>query len=431
MCRLIRLALAVIVTLPPCHVVTLSSNGADWAGWRGPTGQGISSEQDLPLNWGGKDQENVLWKAPLPGQKEKARQDQNQSSPIVVQGRVIVTASYWPMESDPKGYPEHHVACYDSGTGQLVWDVAVQPGPWKLTDLRGGYTAPTPASDGERIFALFGSSVLAALDLGGKLIWREEIRPFNFDVALGSSPVVYGDHVLLQCDQVQKTSHLLAFDRKSGKRVWEQKRPDVGFSHSTPILARINDRTQLLVAASDALQGVDPDNGKLLWSCSAKGDTVSPVHGAGLVYLDSGRGGPGVAVDPTGSGNVTKSHLKWKLGVVPEGFSSPVVVGEYLYRLHNPGVLHCWRLSTGEEVFVERLQGLQTSSSPVTTADGRIYLASAGWSYVLKASATLEILGRSDLGDSGPASPAVAEGRLFLKGRQFLFCIGKKAGPRR
>ncbi len=196
------------------------------------------------------------------------------------------------------------------------------------------------------------------------------------------------------------------------------------------MLTRIKDRTQLLVAAADALQGVDPDTGKILWWYTTKGDTVSPVHNSGVVYLDSGRGGPGAAcaVDPTSSGNITETSTKWKVGGIPEGFSSPVIVGEYLYRLHKPGVLHCWKLATGENVFVERLQGIDTSVSPVVTADGRIYLASAGKSFVLKAGPKLEILGQGDLGDPGPASPAVADGKLFLKGRQFLFCIGKKTG---
>src|SRR5207253_4194363 len=132
-------------------------------------------------------------------------------------------------------------------------------------------------------------------------------------------------------------------------------------------------KPQLLVAASNALQGADPANGKVLWWCEAKGDTVSPVMGGGLVYCDSGRGGPGVAVDPTGTGNVTKTHLKWKLAQVPEGFSSPVIVGEYLYRLHSPEVLKCFRLASGEVVYEERLTGVSTASSPVVTADGRLY----------------------------------------------------------
>src|SRR5207237_2996774 len=126
------------------------------------------------------------------------------------------------------------------------------------------------------------------------------------------------------------------------------------------------------------------------------GDTVTPVLGGGLVYVDSGRGGPGIAVDPTGAGDVSKTHLKWIIKSVPEGFSSPLIVGPYLYRLHNPGVLSCWKLATGEEVFKERLDGVDQAIRPIATADGRIYCASAGKSSVLNAGPTLDVLPPSD-----------------------------------
>ncbi|HEV3445854.1 MAG TPA: PQQ-binding-like beta-propeller repeat protein, partial [Gemmataceae bacterium] len=198
---------------------------ADWPGWRGATGMGQTTEKDLPLTWGGKENSNVLWKAALPGEGRKTEPDQNQSSPIVCRGRVFVTASYWPERRDAKQFPEHHVACYRAADGQLLWDVRVPPGPWLLSDLRGGYTAPTPAADGERVYALFGSAVLAALDFDGKLVWRKEVVPYKFDVAVGTSPVLYQDTVLLQCDQVDQSSRLLAFDRRTGALKWEQKRP--------------------------------------------------------------------------------------------------------------------------------------------------------------------------------------------------------------
>jgi outer membrane protein assembly factor BamB len=405
---------------------TSAASAADWPGWRGPTGMGISDEKDLPLTWGGKDNEAVLWKQPLPGGDPKNKQDNNQSSPIVQGGRVYVMVSYWPAGVDQKEYPEHHVACYKAKDGVPLWDVRVEPGPWKLSDLRGGYTAPTPAADAERVYVLFGSSVLAALDHDGKLVWRKEITPYKFDVAAGCSPVLYKDVVLLQCDQVDKQSRLLAFDCKTGDLKWEKKRPDIGFTHSTPVLAEIAGQTQLLVAASNQLQGVDPVDGKVNWSCAAAGDTVSPVYAGGVVYIDSGRGGRGAAVDPTGKGDVTKTHLKWKKDVVPEGFSSPVAVGDYLYRLHSPETLRCWKLDGGDEAFTARLPGVSTASSPVATADGRIYCASAGKSYVLQSGPKLNILAKNDLGDGCPASPAVADGRIYLKGRQYLYCVGKK-----
>lgn len=403
------------------------ATGADWPGWRGPTGQGQTTEKDLPLSWGGKDSTNVIWKAPLPGVEAKAALDLNQSSPVVSRGRVFITASYWPSaKPDPKAIPEHHVICYRASDGKQLWDVTVKPGPWLFSDLRGGYTAPTPATDGERVYVAFGSAVLAALDYDGKLVWRQEITPYKFDVAFAASPVLFGENVILQCDQVDKGSRLAAYDRTTGAIKWLEARPTVGFGHSTPVIATINGKPQLLISASNAIQGADPNTGKVLWSCAAKGDTVSPVVGGGLVYCDSGRGGPGFAVDPTGMGDVTKTHLKWKIAKVNEGYSSPVVSGDYLYRLQNPELLKCLRLSTGEEVYSERLGGVSTASSPIATADGIIYLASAGKSYVVKAGSKFDVLATNDLGDGCPASPAVADGRLFLKGRKWLFCIGVK-----
>jgi outer membrane protein assembly factor BamB len=387
---------------------------------------GQATDRDLPLTWGGKDNANVLWNVALPGTNEKAAPDQNQSSPIVTRDRVIVTVSYWPGgKADPQAQPEHHVVCCQVADGARVWDVVVPPGPWLFSDLRGGYTAPTPAADGERIYVVFGSAVMVALDYSGKTLWRTEITPYKFDVAFAASPVLFEDTIILQCDQVDKGSRLAGYDRKTGILKWEEKRPTVSFAHSTPVLAPIAGKTQLLVSASNALQGVDPTNGKVVWTCAAKGDTVSPVLGEGLVYCDSGRGGPGLAVDPTGAGDVTKTHRKWTIPQVKEGYSSPVISGDYLYRLQNPEVIGCYRLSTGELLFSERLPGVSAASSPVATPDGRVYLASAGKSYVLKAGPSLDILATNDLGDPSQASPAVANGKLFLKGRKWLFCVGK------
>ena len=404
----------------------LAASAADWPGWRGPTGMGLSDEKDLPLTWGGNDGENILWKRPLPGADGKAKLDNNQSSPIVQGGRVFVTVSYWPSGVEQKEYPEHHVVCFRADDGAPLWDVKVDPGPWKLGDLRGGYAAPTPAADAERVYVLFGSSVLAALDHDGKPLWRKEITPYDFDVAVGCSPVLYKDTVLLQCDQNAKHSRLLAFDRKTGDLKWEKKRPEFGFTHSTPTRAEINGKTELLVAASNALQGLDPADGTVLWSCQAPGDTASPVYSGGVVYIDSGRGSPGVAVDPTGEGDVTKTHLKWRLDSVPEAFGSPVAVDGLLYRLLNSGYVSCRKLDGGDQVYNQRLPGVTGPCSPVATADGRVYFASAGKSFVLRAGPKPEILATNDLGDACPASPAAAAGHIYLKGRHYLYCIGRK-----
>jgi hypothetical protein len=146
------------------------AHAADWPCWRGPTGMGVTDARDLPLTWGNQG-ENVLWKSPLPGTDTKATFDHNQSSPIVWKDRIFLVMVYWPKGFTPSEFPEHHVACYWTEDGKQLWDCQVQPGPWLLKDLRGGYSAPTPCTDGERVYVLFGSSALAALDFNGKQVW--------------------------------------------------------------------------------------------------------------------------------------------------------------------------------------------------------------------------------------------------------------------
>lgn len=408
------------------------SHAENWPRFRGPTGLGYTGEKDLPVTWGGENGENVLWKAPLKGQ--------GHASPTVWNDRVFVcTASWAPTVRDrAKVIPDHYVLCYRTTDGELLWDTLVPPGPWVRTDFRsgpgGGYACPTPTTDGTLVYCAFGSSVIAALDFQGKIVWRKEIVPYTFDVTLGSSPILYRDSVLLLCAMAKKDdSKVIAFDKRTAAVRWEQKLPNTGFGHSTPVILSIRGKPQMLFTASgggpgpEALQSLDPASGKRLWWCWGAGDTVSPAYGAGLVYFDSGRGGPGVAVDPTGSGDVTETHVKWRIPQVPEGIGSPIIVGEHVYRLHSPNVLKCWKVATGKEVYAKRLDGLSTTwASPVADPNGNIYFANAGKSYVIRAGTEFKVLAVNDLGDGNHASPAVAGGSMFLVGMNHVYCIRKK-----
>lgn len=407
--------------------------GTAWAQWpqfRGPTGLGYTTETNLPVKWGGPSNENVRWKSPLVGQ--------GHASPIVENGCVIVCTAHWPPEVTAREMvmPEHHVLCFRAEDGQLLWDTQVPPGPWLRKDFRsgpgGGYAASTPATDGKLIFCVFGSSVVAALDYSGRMFWRKEIVPSTFDVTVGSSPVLYRDTVILLCAMAKSSdSRVVALDRATGEVRWEQKFPDMGFGHSTPVLVEVGGRRQMLVLASGAqvhdraLRSLDPANGQTLWWCRGSGDAASPAVGAGVVYFDSGRGGLGVAVAPGGTGEVTRTHLRWEVAQVPEGLGSPIIVGNYVYRLHTPGVLKCWEADTGRQVYAERLEGISTTwASPIADPQGRIYFANAGRSYVLQAGPEFRVLAVNDLRDGNHPSPAVAGGRLFLVGLKNVYCLG-------
>lgn len=403
----------------------LPAAAEDWPSFRGPTGMGISTEAGLPLEWSAEGK-NVLWKAPLPATTREGTPDHNQSSPIVWRDRVFVTTAFWPTK-EKQEIPEQHVTCYRAADGEQLWDTAVPAGPWKLGDLRGGYAAPTPATDGERVYVVFGSSVLAALDWDGKIVWRKELPDWQaFDVAIASSPILHRGQLLMLADRNQKKSTLTAFDPASGEVLWEQKRPAGAFTHTTPVLIDNRGQPQLLVTASNELQALDPASGERIWWCKTPGDVTSPVFARGLVYTDSGRGGPGLLVDATGQGDVAATHIKWRLDQIPEGLSSPAIVGDQLYRLHNPGVLKCVDLPSGKEAFATRLSGVSVASSPIATPDGRIYFASAGKTFVVKAGPTFELLATNDLGEPTSASAAISGGKIFLKGQRHLFCVGVK-----
>jgi outer membrane protein assembly factor BamB len=404
---------------------------ADWPQFRGPTGLGYAEATNLPLTWNAKTDDNVLWKSPLVGE--------GHASPIVWGEAVFLCTVRWPSNSISREsvIPEHHVTGYQAADGKLLWDALVPPGPWLRKDFRsgpgGGYAAPTPATDGKRIYCAFGSSVLAALDFQGRIVWRKEIIPASFDVTVGSSPVLFEDTVILLCAMAKPAdSRVVAFDQRSGEVKWQQAFPDMGFGHSTPVIIQVRARPQMLVLASgmsvagNALRSLDPANGQTHWWCRGAGDAASPAYGAGLVYFDSGRGGQGVAVDPRGSGDVSSSHVRWTVAQVPEAIGSPIIVGQQVYRLHSPGILKCWDLATGKQLYAERLEGISSTwASPIADAAGHLYFASAGKSYVIQAGPEFRVLAVNDLGDGNHPSPAVANGRLFLAGLKNLHCVGK------
>jgi outer membrane protein assembly factor BamB len=408
--------------------VALAGN---WPQFRGPTGLGYTDEKQLPLRWGGKEHENVLWSSVLPGE--------GHASPIVWGDRVFTCTVTWPADAAARAaMPEHHLTCYRAADGRQLWDAPIEPGPWLRNDFRsgagGGYAGPTPCTDGKHVFVAFGSAVIAALDFDGKLVWRKPLEPHSFDVTVGSSPILFRDTVIMLCAMAKKEdSRIVALDTATGEPKWETRMPTIGFAHSTPVIIDVKGKPQMLVLASamgvtpDGLQSFDPAMGKRLWWCRGGGDASSPAYGSGIVYFDSGRGGPGFAVDPTGNGDVTARHVKWTIPQIPEAISSPIVAGGYVYRLHNPGVLRCWKADSGQQIYSNRLTGISSTwASPIADGDGHLFFASGGRSIVIKAGPSFEVLAVNDLDDANDASPAVADGKIYILGKKQLYCIGHR-----
>lgn len=431
------LVLACIAFLTTGSCVTLAG---DWPAWRGPTGLGYTDEKDLPLTWNGKTGENIIWKSPIAGYNSPKADFSapGHSSPIVWKDRIFITTSVWPADiTDEKERRKviaaQHVVCYRTTDGKELWDAVIPAGPITNNNVYMGYAVSTPATDGKLVFALFNSGTAVALDFDGKIVWQEELPGMkNPDGGFGMSPVIFEDLVIVP--GFGKMG-LRALDKKTGKVKWEQamdpKKPMPTNTHSTPALIRINGKMQLIHYAG-GVQSFDPATGELLWYCRGiPSSWASPAFGKGLLYVDEGRGGKfGNAVDASGMGDVSKTHVKWKTDVTGAAGTSSVVVGDYLYRICDQGLVRCWNLGSGEVEFEKQLKNITPSASPIVTADGRIYFASPKKTYVIKASSNYELLATNDLEIGGNSqdytTPAVSEGRFYFKGRTHLWCVGTR-----
>ena len=398
-----------------------ASGAENWPGWRGPKGVGWSGEKGLPLKWDGKTGENVLWKASLAGTT-------GHSSPIVWGGRVFLTtaAKQTREQEQRKDVPDHHLVCYGAADGQVLWRTRIpqgkQPAGYAI------YAVPTPVTDGKVVYAWFGSAVLAAVDRGGKLVWRtERPGPFNLNPGICSSPILYKDTLILLCDQGRGKGFLQGLDKKTGEVKWQQKREKVSCNNTTPVLIEVNGKCQMVIAASNAVQGLDPASGEPLWWCKTPGFGESPVLGGGLLYADKGCNEAAVCVDPSGKGDVTDTHVKWRIAKSPGEYSSAVVAGTCILKARRNEDIVSLDLASGKALYTAKLKGISKLASPFATADGRVYFATAGKSYVIQAGPRLEVLATNDLrGEMNGSSPAVSGGRIFIRGSKFLYCIGKK-----
>jgi len=396
----------------------------DWPRFRGPTGQGHSTETGLPIEW--STENHVAWKTPIPGA--------GWSSPIVWQGVIYLTTA-------TEEGAACHVLALDQATGKILWDKAVFRQELKRKENKNSFATPTPCTDGRRIYASFADGSFVALNLDGEIAWVNRDYPFYSKHGLGESPIVYEDLLIMPRDgsspgpDVQigwkipwEEAFVLALDANTGKQRWKTPRGLSRVSHMTPLLLNIDGADQLISPAGDRIQSFKPDTGELLWSAYSQGEgvTPSPVFGDGLLFTSSGFEKPTIrAVKVQGAtGEVTASHIAWEQLKGTPTQSSLIYVAPYLYAVTDNGVLTCYQGSTGEVVWQDRLSG-KFSASPVF-ADGKLYfLAEDGTTSVIQPGAEFKLLAQNPLGEVCQASMAVSGQRFFIRAASHLYAIGE------
>lgn len=403
------------------------ARGEDWPAFRGPTGQGISSEKGLPMRWSAT--ENIAWKTAIPGE--------GWSSPISNKGRVFVTSA-------GEGGASCRLICLDRADGKVLWDKEVHRQKPLRKETRNSYATSTPAADGKRIYAVFADGAILAADYEGRVEWNNRDVHFYGQHGLGTSPLLYGDLLIVSFDGSSETgdktigwqkpwdkSFLLALDRDSGKERWRVKRGLSRIAHTTPTILRVDGRDQVISNAGDVIQGFDPASGRRLWSVRSEGEGVvpSPVCGAGLVFTASGFGSPAIRAVRPGDGAAKGPKTIWQEKRAVPMIPSMLYAKPYLFTISQEGFAQCLIAATGELVWRERVGG-SYSASPIW-ADGKLYLlADNGDTTILDAGPKFRVLGRNAIGERCQASLAASAGQLFLRTEKHLFCIGVKDANR-
>ncbi len=399
------------------------ASAENWPAWRGPQGDGTTSETKLPLKW--SPTENIKWKAALP--------EPGNSTPVVWGDRVLLTQNEGQRRS---------LMCFDRKDGKLLW----QQGPtWSAseqTHKTNPYCAGSAVTDGERVIAWFGSAGAWCWDLAGKEIWHVDLGKQDHIWGYGSSPVLHGDLCIINFGPGDR-SFLVALDKKTGKEKWRRDVPPPEVwegngsqqkwsgTWATPTIMKIGAREDLVVPLPGAVRGFDPKTGNELWHCNGLNPLVyaNALQAGDAIVGMGGFGGWAIGFKAGGSGDLTPQRL-WQGKKNGQRIGSGVVKDGLIYMPNEPGIVQCIDPKTGEPRWQERPQvpsGRASTWSSIVLSGDRLYLVTqASDTVILKAGPKYELLGVNSLGDGlSNSSLAVSNGQLFLRTHKSLWCIGE------
>lgn len=411
-----------LILMLSCALCFKQAGAADWTEFRGPTGQGIADVKGLPTTW--SESENVAWKVAVPGV--------GWSSPVVADNRIYLTTAV--TEGVAKAAKTSlRVLCLQAADGGVVWNEEVFSHDASGVEMhqKNSHASPTPILEGDRLYVHFGSNGTACLQTDGQVVWKNEDLKYAPQHGNGGSPAV-ADNILIICCDGKDKRFVVGLNKSTGEEVWRQDRelePSRGFSFCTPTIIKVDDQLQAVCPGSGGVWAYDPQSGEQLWRV-AYGEGYSvvprPVFGHGLVYVCSGFGDQQLfAIDPTGRGDITDTHVKWTLRKGVPKSPSLLLVESELYMVDDKGVATCLDARSGELHWQQRLTG-GFSASP-TLADGLIYFQNeTGVTTVVRPGTTYQEVAQNSLGDGKTrtfASFAFVDNAILLRSETDLYRI--------
>jgi len=401
------------------------ARGNEWPEFRGPGRQGVSTATNVPVRWSATD--NVAWSVEVPGK--------GWSSPSVSGGRVYLTTA---VSEDGKPDLRLEVLAFDTADGRLAWRTpAFTPDRGRLPSIHGknGQASPSVLIDvpNRRLFAHFGHLGTAALDLDGRVLWRQSSLGYVPIHGNGGSPALVGDTLIFSCDG-GRDPFIVGLDAATGSVRWKTARETTAkrtFSFCTPLAVTNDGQVQVILPGSGYVGAYDPSNGAELWRVRyGEGYSVvpRPVFADGLIFIGTGYDTPSLlAVKPAGAkGDATESAIAWKITKSAPNTPSVVAHGGHVFFVSDAGIASCAEIATGKVLWNERLGG-GFSASPVL-AEGRIlFVNEEGAATVVRAAPVFEVLARNDLGERTLASPAATDNALYLRTESRLRRIGSAA----
>lgn len=400
-------------------LVTVQASIHDWPGWRGPGGNGIAAHASPPLNW--STSEGIVWKTSVPGLG-------NGSPCIWGQQLFLVTAD---NEAEAVS-----LICYDKHDGHLDWSAELVQGSFGEKHQKNTFASTTPACDGTHIYAtcvVDNMLWVTAVDMNGKIAWQTEAGPYYSRHGYSASPVLDNSLVFVSGEhkgvgaigKLAHTSFLAALDSSTGKIVWRVRRPN-GDSYNSPIVARVANRSQLLLAGPDAIISHAPETGKEIWSCRWGADRPASTLVCDADHVFATTANPVseiLCIAADGQGDVTETHVRWIKKKGATDIPSLLEVDGLVYSIHDRGIATCFDAKSGDVVWRKRLGGNFTASPVV--ASGRIYTTSEdGTTYVFQAGRKFSQVAMNKLAEPVLASPAISNDQIFIRTDQSLICIG-------